>query len=264
MDQFIAAIGQCDVVLDSVGWSGGNSTLEGLAVDTPIVTHRGPMMRGRHTMAILQMMGVTETIAETVDDYVAIAARLGCDPAWRAAMKRRVSESKHRVYRDSTAILALEDFFSSAACGAQPATEIQASESKDRVAPQAAPFLVARDSVASNATQRKTLMSHKSELVFVDKAVSDLDTILGNLRQGVEAIVLDDARPAAQQIAAALQDRGEVRRGLDAIHVIAHGEPGRIKFASGEWSAETLKNEPENFAAIGRALSQEGELRLWS
>ena len=29
------------------------------------------------------------------------------------------------------------------------------------------------------------------EVAFVDKAVSDIDTILGNLRQGVESIVLD-------------------------------------------------------------------------
>ncbi len=34
LEQFVAAIGQCDAVLDSIGWSGGNSTLEGLAHDT--------------------------------------------------------------------------------------------------------------------------------------------------------------------------------------------------------------------------------------
>ncbi|MGA8615978.1 MAG: tetratricopeptide repeat protein [Xanthobacteraceae bacterium] len=111
LEQFVAAIGQCDVVLDSLGWSGGNSTLEGLAQDTPIVTMAGPLMRGRHTMAILQRMGITDTIGETVDDYVSIAARLGRDPSWRMAARQRISENKHRVYRDSEATAALEDFF---------------------------------------------------------------------------------------------------------------------------------------------------------
>src|SRR5262249_24806576 len=51
--KFLAAIGQCDIVLDSIGWSGGNSTLEALAHDPPIVTITGSLMRGRHSMAIL-------------------------------------------------------------------------------------------------------------------------------------------------------------------------------------------------------------------
>ena len=36
-------------------------------------------MRGRHSAAILRMMGVTETVATTIDEYVAIADRLGQD-----------------------------------------------------------------------------------------------------------------------------------------------------------------------------------------
>jgi predicted O-linked N-acetylglucosamine transferase (SPINDLY family) len=42
--RFIAAIGQCDVVLDSIGWSGCNSTLESLVHDLPIVTMTGDLM----------------------------------------------------------------------------------------------------------------------------------------------------------------------------------------------------------------------------
>ena len=41
-------------------------------------------MRGRHSAAILRMMGVTETVATTIDEYVAIAARLGQDFAVQA------------------------------------------------------------------------------------------------------------------------------------------------------------------------------------
>jgi predicted O-linked N-acetylglucosamine transferase (SPINDLY family) len=115
--QFAGAISQCDVVLDSIGWSGCNSTLEGLAHDTPIATMSGSLMRGRHTTAILKMMGVTDTIAETIDDYVAIAARLGREPQWRAAVKKQMAENKHRVYRDSKVTAALEDFLCRVARG---------------------------------------------------------------------------------------------------------------------------------------------------
>ncbi|ESY78257.1 hypothetical protein X740_21750 [Mesorhizobium sp. LNHC221B00] len=99
-----------------------------------------------------------------------------------------------------------------------------------------------------------------SELLFVDPSVSDLDTILRNLRPGVEAIVLDTERPAARQMARALEGRG----GLDAVHVIAHGAPGRVSFAAGEWSLETLEDDQVDLATIGHALGGSGELLLWS
>ncbi|ODA95214.1 hypothetical protein BFX40_21645 [Mesorhizobium sp. SEMIA 3007] len=99
-----------------------------------------------------------------------------------------------------------------------------------------------------------------SEILFVDPSVSDLGTILANLRPEVEAIVLDANRPAARQMALALEGRD----GLDAVHVIAHGAPGRVSFAAGEWSAETLYDDGDDLAVIGRALGGFGELLLWS
>jgi protein O-GlcNAc transferase len=67
-------------------------------------------MRSRHTSAILTMMGVTETITATVDEYVVVAQRLATDMAWRAMMQERMKQNKHRVYRDRTCIVALEEF----------------------------------------------------------------------------------------------------------------------------------------------------------
>ena len=80
-------------------------------------------MRGRHSAAILAMMGVTDTIAETIDDYVAIAARLANDPAQRQALKARMQEAEHKVYRDRACITALEDFLDRAARQARAATQ---------------------------------------------------------------------------------------------------------------------------------------------
>src|SRR5262249_104830 len=42
-DRFTAAMGQADVFLDSIGWSGCNSTLESLAHNLPIVTTPGTL-----------------------------------------------------------------------------------------------------------------------------------------------------------------------------------------------------------------------------
>lgn len=99
-----------------------------------------------------------------------------------------------------------------------------------------------------------------SEILFVDPSVADLGTILANLRPQVKAILLDSERPAARQIALELAGVD----GLDAVHIIAHGAPGRVSFVAGEWSARTLDDDSVDLAAIGQALGGSGDLLLWS
>ena len=61
-------------MLDSIGWSGGNTTLEAMAQDLPVVTFEGDLMRGRVSAGMLRMMGMPETVAATIDDYVVAGA----------------------------------------------------------------------------------------------------------------------------------------------------------------------------------------------
>ncbi|MBV9556828.1 MAG: tetratricopeptide repeat protein [Pseudolabrys sp.] len=109
-DKFVAAIGQSDVVLDSIGWSGCNSTLEGLEHNMPAVTMDGEFMRGRHSTAIFRMMGVTDTIASSVDDYIALAVKLAQNPALRAEIKTKIEKNKARLFYDRAPVKDLEDF----------------------------------------------------------------------------------------------------------------------------------------------------------
>jgi protein O-GlcNAc transferase len=103
-----------DVFLDSIGWSGCNSTLEALACNLPIVTMPGKLMRGRHTHAILKMMGYQDTEAQSIDEYVAIAGRLGTDAEWRKRSSETIAELKHLAYRDTACIRGLEEFLKNA------------------------------------------------------------------------------------------------------------------------------------------------------
>ena len=116
-DRFTAAIGQCDVVLDSIGWSGCNSILESLVHNLPIVTLAGETMRGRHAAAILEMMDVRGTTARNVDEYVSIAGIFGRAIAMRTELSARIANNKHRLYRDRDCIVALEAFLDSAVRG---------------------------------------------------------------------------------------------------------------------------------------------------
>jgi predicted O-linked N-acetylglucosamine transferase (SPINDLY family) len=113
-DHFTAAIGQCDIVLDSIGWSGCNSILEGLVHDIPIVAFAGQMMRGRHAAAILNMMNVRDTTARTVDEYISMASALGRNEQRRKDVSSEIAANKHRVYRDLQCIAGLQSFLEEA------------------------------------------------------------------------------------------------------------------------------------------------------
>ncbi len=103
-----------DVFLDSIGWSGCNSSLEALSCDLPIVTMPGKLMRGRHTHAILAMMGMTDLEARDIDEYVALAKRLATDVEFRRHVAQRISRHKHLAYCDKSCIDGLEAFLKKA------------------------------------------------------------------------------------------------------------------------------------------------------
>jgi protein O-GlcNAc transferase len=108
--RFMAALGLADLAVDSIGWSGCNSLLEGLAHDLPFVTWPGLTMRSRHGLAILQEMGVEEGIADSADGYVALAVRLGLDGEARQRLRARIAERKARLYGQTGWIESMKAF----------------------------------------------------------------------------------------------------------------------------------------------------------
>jgi protein O-GlcNAc transferase len=99
-----------DIRLDTIGWSGCNSTFEAIDCNLPVVTMPGIYMRQRHSAAILTVMGLTETIASSIDEYIAYAVRLAKDPEWRSQISGKIASNKHLIYKDRSAVTALEDF----------------------------------------------------------------------------------------------------------------------------------------------------------
>ena len=102
--------------------------------------------------------------------------------------------------------------------------------------------------------------SDKTEFVFIDSTISDLDNFISNLRPEVEANVLGCSSPATVQIAEALKNRA----GIKAIHVVAHGRAGEVQFAAGTLTTDTLNQYSTELSYIGAALAPDGDLLVWS
>ena len=65
------------------------------------------------------MMGVTASVCESIEEYVALAVGLARDLARRAEIKRMIGARKHAIYRDRACIAALEEFLDKVARDAQ-------------------------------------------------------------------------------------------------------------------------------------------------
>lgn len=100
-----------DVYLDTFTWSGGNTSLEAIACNLPIVTCPGEFMRGRHTDSFLKLLGVTDTIAKNEAEYIDIAVKLGIDKNWRNSISEMMSQNHHYLFDDQACIVGLEAFY---------------------------------------------------------------------------------------------------------------------------------------------------------
>ncbi len=86
-----------DVTLDTFPYSGGLTTCESLWMGAPVVTCPGETFAGRHSLSHLSNVGLTETIARDLDQYVETAAALAGDlprlAALRAGLRERMAGS---------------------------------------------------------------------------------------------------------------------------------------------------------------------------
>ncbi len=118
-DGYIGVLEHADVMLDTLLFSGGLTSMDALSRDIPIVTLPGSLLRSRQTMAMLKILQLDELIAADVDDYARIAVRLARETHWREDIRGRIARHKHRLFDYRAAQLALQDFLLGASAAEQ-------------------------------------------------------------------------------------------------------------------------------------------------
>ncbi|MGQ0677349.1 MAG: O-linked N-acetylglucosamine transferase family protein, partial [Rhodospirillales bacterium] len=109
--RFVQLFDALDLSLDTVGWSGGNTTAQALARNCPVVTMRGRFMRGWFSHGMMRMTGLEELSVASAEDYVALAARLVRDKEFRAGLSAKIAANKHRLFDDLECVRGLNSFF---------------------------------------------------------------------------------------------------------------------------------------------------------
>lgn len=82
-----------DVALDTMPYTGGDTTAAALDAGVPVVTRVGSRHAERMGYSILVHLGLTQTIAQTDDGYIELAARLAHDRQFRDDMRAAVANA---------------------------------------------------------------------------------------------------------------------------------------------------------------------------
>lgn len=75
----------------------------------------------------------------------------------------------------------------------------------------------------------------------------------------MKVVYLDAHRDGVGRISEALSQR----RGLDAIHVISHGEPGKVFLGNSVLSTENLEKYNSQLRIIGQSLKKGGNILFY-
>jgi predicted O-linked N-acetylglucosamine transferase (SPINDLY family) len=108
-----------------------------------VVTLPTAFMRGRHTVAMLELLELPELIAKDSEDYLAISSRLLSDNSFHAEMKQKIQERKSRLFNDKSVARAFQIAVETVcrqppAVGQQPSAVMPLPTSVSTQAPSAA------------------------------------------------------------------------------------------------------------------------------
>jgi len=144
-------------------------------------------------------------------------------------------------------ISALEQRILLDAAGALTGAEILEGDDHDQAA-----SIAEADALAPQARERR-------EVAFVDGGLEDVDTLIADLPESAEVVVIDPAQDGFAAMAAYLDGQS----GVDAVHVFGHGAAGQATLGTATLDADTLDAHADALRGIGDALTEAGDILLY-
>jgi protein O-GlcNAc transferase len=107
-DQFYGLMQHATLMLDTIGFSGFNTALQGLECGLPLVAYEGEFMRGRLASGLLRRMGLDDWVAGSHTEYIEMAMRLVSDEPARHALSHQIAQRRMQLFHDMEPVRALE------------------------------------------------------------------------------------------------------------------------------------------------------------
>ncbi|HNN41502.1 MAG TPA: cadherin-like domain-containing protein [Nitrospira sp.] len=176
-------------------------------------------------------------------------------PAVPSAFKQSLLSLEQRLMFDAAAAATAAEVKSEQVAQDQAEAAVSPEGAADRTTPEQQESQELLRAIASYSPGEST-----TEVVFVDPTVPDYQSLVAGMGPNVEVVVLDASRDGVEQIAESLSGR----TGVDAIHLITHGDEGRLNLGSGVLTRESMTGAyAEELATIKQSLSDTADILVY-
>jgi hypothetical protein len=103
------------------------------------------------------------------------------------------------------------------------------------------------------------LSTVNKQIIFVDSSVQNYQNLIEGADANAQIVILDDKRSGIQQITQALAGES----GIEAVHVVSHGNQGSLKLGADLLNANDLENFSPQLKQWGNALTENGDILLY-
>lgn len=99
------------------------------------------------------------------------------------------------------------------------------------------------------------------QIVFIDASVDDRQSLIDGVIPGTEVVILDATHNGIEQITEVLAHRHQP---LEALHLVAHGQPGSLRLGNSSLDSHTLSRYASTLQRWSQALKADAEILLYS
>ena len=97
-DAHLARVGLVDVALDTAPYGSHTTGSDALRMGVPLIAFKGETFASRVSASLVNAFGMPELITERIDDYIALAVRLGTDAKYRAHIRDKMAKQRQDSY----------------------------------------------------------------------------------------------------------------------------------------------------------------------
>ena len=102
--EYLNFVQQSDLLVETLGVSGGNSTYEAPSTGTPILAYAGKHMRSQITIDLLTMIGLGDCVASDRENFISVVLEPADDTAARQEIRRRVPQASPGMLECQSAV----------------------------------------------------------------------------------------------------------------------------------------------------------------